>query len=78
MILTVVYRGETVHIGAANAERKDGGMRIRQVVIDTNDPWPLTEFWALATGRSVGGDADPYVNLEDPEGRDVTLLLPAC
>ena len=50
-------------------------MRIRQVVIDTNDPWPLAEFWSQATGREVLGGADPYLILEDPEGRDVTLLL---
>lgn len=50
-------------------------MRIRQVVIDTNHPWPLAEFWSLATGRSVRGKADPYLTLEDPDGRDVTLLL---
>jgi Glyoxalase-like domain len=50
-------------------------MRIRQVVIDSNDPRGLADFWSLATGRSVQGDADPYLRLEDPEGRDVTLLL---
>ena len=50
-------------------------MRIRQVVIDTSDPWPLAEFWSLATGRTVRGEADPYLILDDPEGRDVTLLI---
>lgn len=51
------------------------GMRIRQVVIDTNDPFPLAEFWSVATGRNVQGEGDPYLTLEDPEGRDVTLLI---
>jgi hypothetical protein len=50
-------------------------MRIRQVVIDSNDPRPMAEFWSLATGREVTGDGDPYLTLEDPEGRDVTLLI---
>jgi hypothetical protein len=50
-------------------------MRVRQVVIDSNDPRPLAEFWSLATGRKVTGDGDPYLALEDPEGRDVTLLI---
>jgi hypothetical protein len=50
-------------------------MRIRQVVIDTNDVRSLAEFWSLATGREVTGDGDPYLVLEDPEGRDVTLLI---
>jgi Glyoxalase-like domain len=50
-------------------------MRIRQVVIDSNDPGPLAEFWSVATGRSVRGRADPYLTLEDPDGRDVTLLI---
>jgi hypothetical protein len=50
-------------------------MRIRQVVIDSNDPRPLARFWSTATGREVRGDADPYLVLEDPAGRDVTLLI---
>lgn len=50
-------------------------MRIRQVVIDSNEPRPLAEFWSFATGRSVTGDGDPYLTLEDPEGRDVALLI---
>lgn len=50
-------------------------MRIRQVVIDSNEPRSLAEFWSFATGRSVTGDADPYLKLEDPQGRDVTLLI---
>jgi hypothetical protein len=50
-------------------------MRIRQVVIDSNDPRPLAEFWSLATGRDVAGDADPYLVLNDPSGRDLTLLI---
>jgi hypothetical protein len=50
-------------------------MRIRQVVIDSNDPHRLAEFWSLATGREVKGNADPYLILEDPAGQDVTLLI---
>jgi Glyoxalase-like domain len=50
-------------------------MRIRQVVIDSNDPRPLADFWSFATGREVTGDSEPYLTLEDPEGRDVTLLI---
>ena len=50
-------------------------MRIRQVVIDSSDPRPLAEFWSVATGREVTGDANPYLTLEDPAGRDVTLLI---
>jgi hypothetical protein len=50
-------------------------MRIRQVVIDSNNPYPLAEFWSLATGREVKGKADPYLVLEDPAGQDVTLLI---
>jgi Glyoxalase-like domain len=50
-------------------------MRIRQVVIDSNDPWPLAEFWSGATEREVRGGADPYLTLDDPQGRDVTLLI---
>ena len=50
-------------------------MRIRQVVIDSNDPGPLAEFWSFATGRSVRGNADPYLTLEDPDGKDVALLI---
>ena len=50
-------------------------MRIRQVVIDSNDPRPLAEFWSFATGREVTGDADPYLTLEDRDGRDVKLLI---
>jgi hypothetical protein len=50
-------------------------MRIRQVVIDSNDPRPLAEFWSTATGREVTGDAKPYLTLEDPAGGDVTLLI---
>jgi len=50
-------------------------MRIRQVVIDSNDPHPLAEFWSLATGRAVKGRADPYLVLEDSAGQDVTLLI---
>lgn len=40
-------------------------MRIRQVVIDSNDPRPLAEFWSFATGRAVSDDAGPYLTLED-------------
>ncbi|HYZ46437.1 MAG TPA: VOC family protein [Actinomycetota bacterium] len=50
-------------------------MRIRQVVIDSRDPHPLAEFWAAATGRRVSGDAAPYLRLDDPDGRDVRLLI---
>jgi Glyoxalase-like domain len=50
-------------------------MRIRQVVIDSNEPRSLAEFWSFATGREVKGDADPYLALEDADGRDVTLLI---
>jgi hypothetical protein len=50
-------------------------MRIRQVVIDSNDPRSLAEFWSVATRRDVSGDANPYLTLEDPAGRDVTLLI---
>jgi hypothetical protein len=50
-------------------------MRIRQVVIDSNDPYRLAKFWSLATGREVMGKADPYLILEDSAGQDVTLLI---
>lgn len=50
-------------------------MRIRQVVIDSNEPRALAEFWSFATGRKITGDANPYLTLEDPGGRDVTLLI---
>ncbi len=50
-------------------------MRIRQVVIDSNEPRALAEFWSFATNRKITGDANPYLTLEDPEGRDVTLLI---
>jgi hypothetical protein len=50
-------------------------MRIRQIVIDSNDPRALGEFWSFATGRIVTGDANPYLVLQDPEDRDVTLLI---
>jgi hypothetical protein len=50
-------------------------MRIRQVVIDSNEPQSLAEFWSFATGRRISGDANPYLTLLDPEGRDVTLLI---
>jgi hypothetical protein len=44
-------------------------------VIDSNDPRPLAAFWSMVTGREVTGDAKPYLTLEDPAGRDVTLLI---
>ena len=50
-------------------------MRIRQVVIDSNEPRALADFWSFATGREITGDANPYLTLQDPEGRDVTLLI---
>jgi len=50
-------------------------MRIRQVVIDSNDPRPLAEFWAAATGRRISGDDPVYTAVEDPTDRDVLLLI---
>ena len=50
-------------------------MRIRQVVIDSNEPRALADFWSFATGRAITGKADPYLVLRDQEGRDVTLLI---
>ena len=50
-------------------------MRIRQIFIDSNDPRPLAEFWSVGTRREVAGDANPYLTLADPAGRDVTLLI---
>jgi Glyoxalase-like domain len=49
-------------------------MRIRQVVIDSNDPAPLAAFWAELTGRSVS-EGSVYTSLDDPAGRDVELLI---
>jgi predicted enzyme related to lactoylglutathione lyase len=51
------------------------GLRIRHVVIDSNDPAPLARFWSEVTGRPVE-DSDPvYTTLEDPDCRDVLLLI---
>jgi hypothetical protein len=70
------YAASTVLARVVREGHSQGeSMRIRQVVIDSNNPYPLAEFWSLATGREVTGKANPYLVLEDPARQDVTLLI---
>ena len=39
----------------------------------SRDRSPTSGAWRR--GRKIIGDADPYLILEDPKGRDVTLLI---
>jgi hypothetical protein len=50
-------------------------LRIRQIVIDSQNPERTAEFWSLATGREITSRDHVYTMLPDPEDDDPLLLI---
>ena len=44
------------------------GLRIGALIVDSQDPGRLAEFWAAALGWVISRDEDPEWVVEPPEG----------